>query len=357
MNFLNNETISLNIYPTKLDQYSVIKYRKLYWYFVINEYTDIIKNKIINFLDILLTDNKVQYYLLANDTAQIHCYLYIGLAKNYNYIKKILTDIYNHKIYIGIIQKKLNIDEIKKNNMFIFYENGNYNNTNNINLNNIIDEIYTSGTTINELLNRDTITRSLVIKNINVIKDIFNYYNQKKNPPIPFIVYFTGQSDTGKSLMINVLKNILKCNIYEIIYDNNLFINFNLNLSCNYNNLFFPMLYNLIIEYNKTIFIEHYPQIIIFTSTNEIPIEMKNKVHLNLKFNFETHKFKTPGYNRLINKINNTAIPLFLSYYKHYCEKNNIPVENEIFKDIESFDYDLKNKDDVARISDNIFKI
>jgi hypothetical protein len=359
MNFLNDETISLNIYPTKIDQNNIIKYRKIYWYFVIDEYKDNLKNEIIILLNTLLNDNKLQYYLLANDIdmKQIHCYLYIGLGKNYSYIKKILNDIYNYKIHIGIIQKKLNIDDIKKNNAFIFYENGYYNNKNIINLNDIIDEIYTSDITISDLLNRDRITRYLIIKNINIVKDTFTYYNQQKIFQPVFIAYFNGPSESGKSLMINILNDILKCNIHEIFYNDDIFENFNLKLSCKYNNLFFPMLYNLIIEYNKKMFLEHYPKIIIITSTTDIPIEIKNKIHLVLKFNFESHKNKIPGYNRLITKINNTAIPLFLSYYKYHCKKYNINVKNEIFENIEAFNYDLKIKDDIVRLSDNIFKI
>lgn len=361
MIFFNDKELStLNISHNDNNNDNIIKYRKMYWYFIIDDYSDILKNDIIKLLDDLINNNKLQYYLLGVDIdlKNIHCYLHTGLSKNYNYIKKILNNIkYSaNDIYIGIV-KKLNIIDIKKSTKFIFYEKGYYDNKNIITLNNIIDEIYTSNTTLKDLFDRDNTTRCLILKNINIIKEAFNYCNFLKVFQPVFIAYFTGPSESGKSLMIHILNNILKYNIHEIIYNDDVFENYNLNLSTKYTNSFFPMLYNLIIEYNKKILINHYPEIIIITSMVDVPVEIKNKIHLTLKFNFESHKTKIPGYNRILKKINNTAIPLFLSNYKYHCEKYNIPINNEIFKNIESINYDLKNKDDVTRLSDNIFKI
>lgn len=357
MNFLNDNTISINIYPNNIEN-DINKQRKTYWYFNIDEYSNDIKNEITTLLNILISNNKITYYLLAIDIElkNIHCYLYIKIGKNYNYIKNLLHNIFNYKLYIGIIIKKLNIDDIKKISGYIFYENGQYN-KNNIKLNDIIEEIYSSDITIKDLLNRDNETRYLILKNIDIIEKSYKYYyKQKKINPV-FIAYFIGPSGSGKSLMINTLNNILKYNIHEIFYNNEIFENFDLKLSYKYNDLFFPMLNNLISEYNKKFYIDYDPKIIIFSSIDDPPIEMKNKIQLILKFNFETHKSKVPGYNRIINKINNTAMPLFLSYYKYHCEKYNIFVKKDIFEDIESFNYDIKNKDDVIRLSDNIFKI
>jgi hypothetical protein len=117
------------------------------------------------------------------------------------------------------------------------------------------------------------------------------------------------------------------------------------------------------------------PRIIIFTSPNGIvdakPMisqtslaynkkidenfkQFKRRVHVSLKFNFDTENDKYPGEQRIQKQIKEQGIPLFLRYYKYHCIKHNIPLSDK-FLDIEPLQYEIdKLKDETPRDSDGI---
>jgi hypothetical protein len=357
MNF-TNELLFLSSYIHQpIDDNSKLldnKTRRSNWYFCISEYNDDLKNKILSVLDEIILENKIKYYLFGynKNTNNIHGIIYTGnTGKNFNYINKLFNNL-SKNIYILYMIKKINIKDLKEIPNYEYIEVGNFECDNkSIKLCDIINEIFL-GKSINDLINKDKMTRYLIFQNKNIIEQSFYKYQEQQIKYPIFYAWFIGNSETGKTLMINTIQQYLNCVIYEIIYHNNYFKNFDIKLSSIYNESFFSMLNNLIYEKNKNLLLPYHPKIIIFTSSNDVPIDIRYKMHLILKFNFDADKLTYPGYDRVYQKINTIGIPLFLSYYKNHCNKFNIPEDN-IPKNIEAKEYPTK-KDNNVKITDSI---
>lgn len=404
----DSELVYIN--PDEIDQKFLEKNksRKSHWCFTIHKYYDETKetydnakNRIKLHFNDLIIRNKIQYYSIGFETGKTNTkhlqgYLFTGsgYSKTFSNIKNLLKNI-STTPYLSYMYKKSSwlkcVDYTKKEHDFI--SNGkepqDQNRIIEIKLDSLIEEVY-QGTKIQELIQRDSITRCLAIKCQKTLERA--YYAYQENQPYypPFVCWFSGNTGTGKTTMANILEEYLNHPIFEVTCDNGFFEGYNSDpyiyfddFRFNHNDISFQKLLSLTCEKKnmrvniKGSSVPWRPRIIIFTSPNGIkdakPMisdnnsryhkqieenfkQLKRRVHLSLKFNFETEDKYYPDYERILKGIKNKGIPEFLSYYKYHCIKHNIPI-CESMNDLEPLQYDIdKYKDNISRETDGAYR-
>jgi hypothetical protein len=409
---IRNSSDLIYIIPDEIDQKELEKNktRKSHWCFTIHKYYDPkketydnAKNRIKMFFNNLIVKNKIQYYSIGfetgkrGETKHLQGYLFTGhgYSKTFSIAKKMLLDI-SETPYLSYMYKKSTwlkcVAYTKKEHDFISGGKEPQDHSNKfaeIKLNSLIEEVY-HGTKIQQLIERDPMTRCLTIKCQKTLERAYHAYQEKQPYYPPFVCWFLGNTGTGKTTMANLLEEYLNHPVFEVTCDNGFFEGYNSDpyiyfddFRFNHNDISFQKLLSLTCEKKnmrvniKGSSVPWRPRIIIFTSPNGIndakPIisdnnltyhkkieenfkQLKRRVHLSLKFNFETEDKYYPDYERILNRIRNQGIPEFLSYYKYHCIKHNIPICDSM-KDLEPIKYDIdKYKDNIPRETDGVYR-
>jgi hypothetical protein len=399
----------LFVTPDQIDQniYKEDKTRRPHWCFTIHNYyisesetLEMAKERITKVFNNLVDTKKIQFYSVgfengkSNTTPHLQGYLFTGHGSNktFSAIKKILKPL-SDTPYLAYMYHKSSwqkcVNYTKKEHDFISggKEPQNQDHKVEIKLDTLIEEVY-NGKKIQELVDRDPLTRCLAIKCYKTLQRAEYLYQEKQPYYPPFVCWFFGKTGTGKTTMVNILEEYLEENVFEVTCDNGFFEGYNSekyiyfdDYRSNPSDLTFNKLLSLTCEKKnmrvniKGSSVPWRPRIIIFTSPNGIvdakPMisqtslaynkkidenfkQFKRRVHVSLKFNFDTENDKYPGEQRIQKQIKEQGIPLFLRYYKYHCIKHNIPLSDK-FLDIEPLQYEIdKLKDETPRDSDGI---
>ena len=399
------------IQPDEIDQVKLKEDRKrrTHWCFTIHNYynptgetLEQAKARIKGFFDSLVNSGKIQYYSVGFERGKTNAphlqgYVFTGCSANktFSAMKKILKDI-SPTPYLAYMYKKSSwvkcVEYTKKEHVFIQGGKEPQDQTHNveIKLDTLIEEVY-HGTKIQDLIERDPISRSLSLKCYKTLERAYHAYQESQPYYPPFVIWFFGETGRGKTRMVSLLEEYLSESVFEITCDNGFFEGYNSDnyvyfddFRFNHDDMSFHKLLSLTCEKKnmrvniKGSSVPWRPRIIIFTSPNGLEDakpnktdnnlryhkkieenfkQLKRRVHASLKFHFETEDNMYPGINRIDNKIKEEGIPLFLRYYKYHCIKHNIPM-NEKFEDIEPLQYEVdKLKDETPRESDGVFLV